>query len=117
VSGGAQAHAKGATVLLDKRTLADVIGHVNRAGKPVDTLYIVSHAGDSGFLQFSVDDRDLKKEQSEGNQKPNATFGELKEANDRGTLPKADTRRTRSYTSIRSRSRSARTTRRQCSSA
>ena len=87
-----ETHAKGATVVLDKRTLADVIGHVNKAGKPVDTLYIVSHAGDSGFLQFSVDDRDLKKDRSEGNQKPNATFAELKEANERGTLPKADTK-------------------------
>ena len=79
-------------MVIDKRTLADVIGHVNSGGKPVDTLYIVSHAGDTGFLQFSVDAGDLKQDQAEGNQKPNATFAELKEANERGTLPKADTK-------------------------
>jgi hypothetical protein len=83
---------KNATVVIDKRTLADVIAHVNSQGSPVDTLYIVSHAGDSGFLQFSLDADDLKKDRVEGNQLPNATFGELKEANDRGTLPKADTK-------------------------
>lgn len=83
---------KGATVVIDKRTLADVISHVNSKGKPVDTLYIVSHAGDSGFLQFSVDDKDLKQDRVEGNQLPNATYAEIKEANDRGTLPKANTK-------------------------
>jgi hypothetical protein len=87
-----EAQVKGAIVVIDKRTLADVIGHVNREGKPVDTLYIVSHAGDSGFLQFSVDADDLKKDRGEGNNLPNATFGELKEANERGKLPKADTK-------------------------
>ena len=87
-----EAAFKGATMVIDKRTLADVIGHVNAAGKPVDTLYIVSHAGDTGFLQFSLDADDLKQDQLTGNQKPNATFGELKEANERGTLPKADTK-------------------------
>ena len=87
-----EAAFKGATMVIDKRTLADVIGHVNAAGKPVDTLYIVSHAGDTGFLQFSVDAADLKQDKDTGNQKPNATFGELKEANERGTLPKADTK-------------------------
>jgi hypothetical protein len=85
-----EAAVKGATVVIDKRTLAAVIAHVNSQGKPVDTLYLVSHAGDSGFLQFSVDDKDLAKDRSEGNQKPNATYAEIKEANDRGTLPKAD---------------------------
>ena len=87
-----EAAFKGATMVIDKRTLADVIGHVNAGGKPVDTLYIVSHAGDTGFLQFSVDADDLKQDQVTGNQKPNATFAELKEANERGTLPKADTK-------------------------
>ncbi len=87
-----EAAFKGATMVIDKRTLADVIDHVNSAGKPVDTLYIVSHAGDTGFLQFSLDAADLKQDKDTGNQKPNATFGELKEANDRGTLPKANTK-------------------------
>lgn len=78
---------KGATVVQDKRTLADVIGHVNGAGKPVDTLFIVSHAGDSGFLQFSLDAGDLKRDN-----KPNLTYDELEDANARGLLPKANTK-------------------------
>jgi hypothetical protein len=81
---------KGATVVKDKRTLADVISHVNAQGKPVDTLYIVSHANESGNLGFSLDAADLAKDKSSGDNKPRLEFGELKEANAGGTLPKAD---------------------------
>ena len=83
---------KGATMVTDKRTLADVIDHVNSAGKPVDTLYIVSHANESGNLGFSMDAADLAKDTSSGDRKPRTEFNEVKEANDAGTLPKADTK-------------------------
>jgi hypothetical protein len=83
---------KGATMVTDKRTLADVIGHVNGAGKPVDTLYIVSHANESGNLGFSMDADDLAKDTSGGDRKPRTEFNEVKAANDAGTLPTADTK-------------------------
>jgi hypothetical protein len=83
---------KGATMVTDKRTLADVISYVNDAGKPVDTLYIVSHANESGNLGFSMDAADLAKDTSSGDRKPRTEFSEVKEANDAGTLPKADTK-------------------------
>jgi hypothetical protein len=82
---------KGATMVTDKRTLADVISHVNAAGKPVDTLYIVSHANESGNLGFSMDAADLGKDTSSGDRKPRIEFKEVKEANDSGSLPTADT--------------------------
>jgi hypothetical protein len=81
---------KGATVVTDKRTLADVISHVNGEGKPVDTLYIVSHANESGNLGFSVDAADLAKDTSGGDRKPRTEFNEVKEANASGSLPAAD---------------------------
>jgi hypothetical protein len=79
-----------ATVVPDKRTLADVIAHVNAAGKPVDTLYLVSHGLESGTLMFSVDPADQAKDAGAG-QKARTDFGELTAANAAGTLPAADT--------------------------
>jgi len=81
---------KGAIVVTDKRTLADVIEHVNAGGKPVDTLFIVSHANESGNLGFSVDAADLAKDKAGGDHKPRTEFGEVKEANATGSLPQAD---------------------------
>jgi hypothetical protein len=80
----------GAIPVYDKRTLADVIAHVNAQGKPVDTLFIVSHANESGNLGFSLDAADLAKDTSTGDKKPRTEFKEVKEANDKGSLPKAD---------------------------
>ena len=79
-----------ATLVPDKRTLADVIAHVNAEGKPVDTLYIVSHANEAGNLGFSMDAADAAKDASTGDKKPRTEFKEVKEANAAGTLPKAD---------------------------
>jgi hypothetical protein len=79
-----------AVLVTDKRTLADVISHVNAQGKPVDTLFIVSHANESGNLGFSLDAADLAKDKSGGDKKPRTEFNEVKEANDKGSLPKAD---------------------------
>jgi hypothetical protein len=83
---------KGATMVTDKRTLADVISHVNSEGKPVDTLYVVSHANESGNLGFSLDAADLANDTSGGDHKPRTEFGEVKEANAAGSLPQADTK-------------------------
>jgi hypothetical protein len=80
----------GAVPVYDKRTLADVIAHVNAQGKPVDTLFIVSHANESGNLGFSLDKDDLAKDKSTGDKKPRTEFKEVKEANDKGSLPTAD---------------------------
>jgi hypothetical protein len=79
-----------AILVPDKRTLADVIGHVNAQGKPVDTLFIVSHANESGNLGFSLDAADAAKDKSTGDHKPRTEFNEVKQANDKGTLTKAD---------------------------
>ena len=79
-----------AIVVPDKRTLADVISHVNAAGKPVDTLFIVSHANESGNLGFSLDKADLAKDTAGGDHKPRTEFKELKAANAGGSLPTAD---------------------------
>ena len=79
-----------ATLVPDKRTLADVIAHVNAQGKPVDTLYIVSHANEAGNLGFSLDAADAAKDASTGDHKPRTEFKEVKEATAAGTLPKAD---------------------------
>ena len=79
-----------ATLVPGKRTLADVIEHVNAEGKPVDTLYVVSHANEAGNLGFSLDAADAAKDARTGDKKPRTEFKEVKEANAAGTLPKAD---------------------------
>ena len=81
----------GATMVRDKRTLAEVIAHVNTAGKPVETLYIVSHGFSSGDLMFSIDAADLAKDTDPVGGKTRTEFDELKAANAAGTLPPADT--------------------------
>ena len=81
----------GATMVRDTRTLAEVIAHVNTAGKPVETLYIVSHGFSSGDLMFSIDAADLAKDTDPVGGKTRTEFDELKAANAAGTLPPADT--------------------------
>jgi hypothetical protein len=83
---------KGAILVTDKRTLDDVISHVNGEGKPVDTLFIVSHANESGNLGFSLDAADVEKDKAAPDHKPRIEHKELKEANEAGTLTKADTK-------------------------
>jgi hypothetical protein len=79
-----------AILVPDKRTLAEVISYVNAAAKPVDTLFIVSHANESGNLGFSMDEADLAKDKATGDHKPRTEFKEVREANAKGTLPTAD---------------------------
>ena len=79
-----------AIVVPDKRTLADVIAHVNAQGKPVDTLFIVSHANEAGNLGFSLDAADAAKDASTGDKKPRTEFNEVKQANASKSLPTAD---------------------------
>ena len=87
-----EAAFKGATMVIDKRTLADVIGHVNSARQAGRHAL---HRLPRGRHRVPAVLRRRRRSQAgpaDGNQKPNATFAELKEANERGTLPKADTK-------------------------
>jgi hypothetical protein len=81
---------KGAEIVRDKKTLADVIAHVNAGGTPALKIIIVSHANEAGNLGFSLDAADLKKDTSTGDHKPRAEFKELRDANASGMLPTAD---------------------------
>jgi hypothetical protein len=47
-----------ATIVKNVRTLKGITEHVHGESKPVANLYIVSHAHESGVLQFSLDDLD-----------------------------------------------------------
>src|SRR5690625_3246829 len=68
---------KGAVIVTDKRTLAEVIDHVNAGGRPVDTLYVVSHANESGNLGFSMDAADLARDRARADRKPRTEFSEV----------------------------------------
>ena len=81
---------KGAEIIRDKRTLADVIAHVNAGKDPALKIIIVSHANEEGNLGFSLDAADLKKDTAGGDHKPRTEFKELRDANAAGTLPTAD---------------------------
>lgn len=81
-----------AQMVTGTKTLADIIGHVNGQGQPVDTLYVVSHANQEGNLSFSMDAADLAKDLKDkrGRNKPRTEYKEIKKANEEGTLPAAD---------------------------
>ncbi len=81
---------KGAEIIRDKRTLADIIAHVNAGGAPALKIIIVSHANEEGNLGFSLDAADLKKDTARGDHKPRTEFKELRDANAAGSLPTAD---------------------------
>ena len=81
---------KGAEIVRDKRTLADVIAHVNAGTTPALKIIIVSHANEEGNLGFSLNAADLKKDTAGGDHKPRTEFKELRDANAAGTLPTAD---------------------------
>jgi hypothetical protein len=67
-----------ATMIKDVRTLAGITERVHAGGKPVANLYIVSHAHESGVLQFSLDDLDKTPGQLQ--------YDELTDANQNGRL-------------------------------
>src|SRR4051794_15256318 len=67
-----------AEMVTDVRTLAGITERVHSGGKPVANLYIVSHAHESGVLQFSLDDLDKTPGQLQ--------YDELAEANRTGSL-------------------------------
>jgi hypothetical protein len=62
----------------DVRTLNAITERVHAGGKPVASLYIVSHAHESGVLQFSLDDLDKTPGQLQ--------YDELADANKAGSL-------------------------------
>ena len=83
-------HEKGAEIVKTKRTLAEVIAHVNAGTTPALKIIIVSHANEAGNLGFSLDAADLTKDAAVGDKKPRTEFKELRDANAAGTLPTAD---------------------------
>ena len=90
--GGAKAYLEKAygQKAIEKTTLAEVIEHVNAEGKPVGQLLLVSHATEEGNLGFSLDAADKAADKKKADGKQRLEFGELKKANDAGSLPKAD---------------------------
>ncbi|MRX43498.1 hypothetical protein [Agromyces kandeliae] len=83
-------HEPGAQINRDKRTLADVIAHVNAGAAPALRIIIVSHANEEGNLGFSVDAADLRRDTRRGDRKPRIEFKELRDAVAGGALPIAD---------------------------
>jgi hypothetical protein len=83
-------HEKSAEIVLDKRTLADIISHVNAGATPALKVIIVSHANEEGNLGFSLNAADLKKDTGTGDRKPRTEFKEVRDANAAGGLPAAD---------------------------
>ncbi|KDN16234.1 hypothetical protein [Amycolatopsis rifamycinica] len=83
-------HEPAAQLVTGKRTLAEIIAHVNAGGVPVLKLFIVSHANEEGNLGFSLDAADLAKDAAAGDHKPRTTFAEVRDANAAGSLPRAD---------------------------
>jgi hypothetical protein len=81
-----------ATMVKDVRTLAGIAQHVHGAGKPVANLYIVSHAHESGVLQFSLDDLDKTPGQLQ--------YDELVDANKGGRLDKVNPKLIGAWTKI-----------------
>jgi hypothetical protein len=90
--GGAKAYLEKAygQKAIEKTTLAEVIEYVNAQGKPVGQLLLVSHATEEGNLGFSLDAADKAGDKKKADGKERLEFGELKKANDAGSLPKAD---------------------------
>jgi hypothetical protein len=93
-------HQKGAEMVTDKRTLAEVIQHVNAGGVPALTIFIVSHGNEQGNLGFSLDATDLQHDTSTGDKKPRAEFSEVRDANRAGTLPTADVKLIDDFTKV-----------------
>lgn len=81
---------RGAEILRDKRTLAEVIAHVNAGATPALRIILVAHANEEGNLGFSLDAADLKRDAQAGDRKPRTEFKELRDANATGGLPLAD---------------------------
>jgi hypothetical protein len=75
---------------IEKTTLAEVIEYVNAQGKPVGELLLVSHATEEGNLGFSLDAADKAGDKKKADGKQRMEFGELKKANEAGSLPQAD---------------------------
>jgi hypothetical protein len=75
---------------IEKTTLAEVIDYVNAQGKPVGQLLLVSHATEEGNLGFSLDAADKAGDKKKADGKERLEFGELKKANEAGSLPTAD---------------------------
>ena len=71
-----------ATMVEDVRNLDGINQRINDGGKPVANLIIVSHAHPDGTLQFSLDPSDPTPGKVE--------YGELKKANDAGSVTKPD---------------------------
>jgi hypothetical protein len=81
-----------ATMVSDVRSLAGVTERVHAGGKPVANLYIVSHAHESGVLQFSLDDLDKTPGQLQ--------YDELADGNRNGRLETVNAKLIGAWTKI-----------------
>ena len=79
-------------MVTDVRTLAGITERVHSGGKPVANLYIVSHAHESGVLQFSLDDLDKTPGQLQ--------YDELANANKSGSLEQTNPKLIGAWTKI-----------------
>jgi hypothetical protein len=81
-----------AEMVTNVRTLAGITERVHSGGKPVANLYIVSHAHESGVLQFSLDDLDKTPGQLQ--------YDELADANKSGSLEQTNPKLIGAWTKI-----------------
>jgi hypothetical protein len=93
-------HEKGAELVTGKRTLAEIIQHVNAGGVPVLKLFIVSHANEEGNLGFSLDPADLQRDTAGGDHKARTEYHELSDANKAQSLPTADVKLIDDFTKV-----------------
>jgi hypothetical protein len=93
-------HEPAAQLVTGKRTLAEIIQHVNVGGVPVLKLIIVSHANEEGNLGFSLDAADLTRDTAAGGHRPRTTFAEVRDANRADTLPTANVALIDNFTKI-----------------
>ncbi|MEE3848984.1 hypothetical protein VZC37_01475 [Gordonia sp. LSe1-13] len=93
-------HEKGAQLVRGKRTLDEVIAHVNAGTAAASRIIIVSHANEEGNLGFSLNTADAAKDASSGDRKPRLEFKELRDANASGALPVADATKIDSATRV-----------------
>ena len=80
-----------ATIVLDVRSLSGIMKTIGAQANPIGKLVIVSHAHESGSLQFKIDENDPDNR---------LDFSELKKANADSTLPTVDAKKVDASTEI-----------------
>ncbi len=80
-----------ATIVIDVRSLSGIMKTIGAQANPIGKLVIVSHAHESGSLQFKIDENDPDNR---------LDFSELKKANADSTLPTVDAKKVDASTEI-----------------